>query len=155
MALEYLMSYGWAVLVVIVLGIVLYNLGLFSPTQQTLVTGFAVLKPRAVAAYSMGPNLARLVVQLTNYGGKDILIGNTTVAVSGTTCQILLEKLVDSSRSIIATDYPFWISAGQETTAYYWTYGTNCGNQAGGLNYRVSFFGYGLFRQPGGRLRHD
>jgi uncharacterized integral membrane protein len=35
------MSYGWAILVVAILAIVLYNLGVFNTQQTSIVSGFA------------------------------------------------------------------------------------------------------------------
>ncbi|MEM3399386.1 MAG: hypothetical protein QXP42_00990 [Candidatus Micrarchaeia archaeon] len=44
-AFEYLMSYGWAILIVIVLGIVLWNLGVFNPNTTPEASGFTILRP--------------------------------------------------------------------------------------------------------------
>jgi hypothetical protein len=44
-AMEYLMSYGWAILVLVIMGAAFYALGLFNPTTFAgrTVTGFQVL----------------------------------------------------------------------------------------------------------------
>ena len=44
-ALEYMMTYGWAILVIVIVAAVLYSLGIFSPSSSlsTTVTGFANL----------------------------------------------------------------------------------------------------------------
>ena len=44
-ALEYMMTYGWAILVIVIVAAVLYSLGVFSPSSSlsTTVTGFANL----------------------------------------------------------------------------------------------------------------
>lgn len=43
-ALEYLLTYGWAILVVIIVGLVLWRSGVFG-TSSTGASGFDVLKP--------------------------------------------------------------------------------------------------------------
>jgi hypothetical protein len=48
--MEYLMTYGWAILVVMIVGIVMWQLGIFSMGSTTLTaTGFAKLKPQLAA----------------------------------------------------------------------------------------------------------
>ena len=44
-ALEYMMTYGWAILVIVIVAAVLYSLGIFSPSSSlsTTVTGFSNL----------------------------------------------------------------------------------------------------------------
>ena len=44
-ALEYLMTYGWAILVIVIVAAVLYSLGIFSPSSSlsTTITGFSNL----------------------------------------------------------------------------------------------------------------
>ena len=42
-ALEYMMTYGWAILVIVIVAAVLYSLGIFSPSSSlsTTITGFS------------------------------------------------------------------------------------------------------------------
>ena len=45
-AMEYLMTYGWAILVVMIVGVVLWQLGVFNVGQGNLVTtGFVKMQP--------------------------------------------------------------------------------------------------------------
>jgi len=45
-AMEYLMTYGWAILVVMIVGVVLWQLGVFNPgSGQATVVGFYKIKP--------------------------------------------------------------------------------------------------------------
>jgi hypothetical protein len=44
-AMEYLTTYGWAILVVLVVGMVLYQLGVFNQQGTVIITGFPQLKP--------------------------------------------------------------------------------------------------------------
>ena len=49
-AMEYLMTYGWAILVVMIVGIVMWQLGIFNMGGTTLTsTGFAKIKPQLAA----------------------------------------------------------------------------------------------------------
>ena len=45
-ALEYITTYGWAVLVVLILGIALWQLGIFQTSPATSFSGFGALKPQ-------------------------------------------------------------------------------------------------------------
>jgi hypothetical protein len=46
-AMEYLMTYGWAILVVMIVGIVMWQLGIFNMGGTTVTsTGFAKIKPQ-------------------------------------------------------------------------------------------------------------
>ncbi len=44
-ALEYLMTYGWAILIIVIVAGVLYSMGIFSPSSSlsTTITGFSSL----------------------------------------------------------------------------------------------------------------
>jgi hypothetical protein len=45
-AMEYLMTYGWAILVVMIVGVVLWQLGVFNPgSGQATTVGFYKIKP--------------------------------------------------------------------------------------------------------------
>ena len=49
-AMEYLMTYGWAILVVMIVGIVMWQLGIFNINQgSTTSTGFSKIKPQLAA----------------------------------------------------------------------------------------------------------
>jgi hypothetical protein len=84
-AFEYMMSYGWAVLVIVVLAVVLWNLGVFNPSQATQATGFSVIRPVAWnfegAGYGSGNTLYKTnaTVAFSNIAGVDL-----TLAVNGT-----------------------------------------------------------------------
>ena len=73
-AFEYLMSYGWAVLIVIVLGVVLWNLGVFNPSQGQQATGFSVLRPISWSFTNASQANSSFVITLTNIGGFDVLV---------------------------------------------------------------------------------
>ncbi|MFH1447961.1 MAG: hypothetical protein ABIG39_03800 [Candidatus Micrarchaeota archaeon] len=84
-AFEYMMSYGWAVLVIVVLAVVLWNLGVFNPSTATQASGFSVIRPVAWnfegAGYGSGNSLyaSNATVALSNIAGIDL-----TIALNGT-----------------------------------------------------------------------
>ncbi len=55
-ALEYMMTYGWAILVIVIVAAVLYSLGIFSPSSSigTGFTGFAPFTISSQACNSTG-----------------------------------------------------------------------------------------------------
>ena len=55
-ALEYMMTYGWAILIVVIVAVVLYSLGIFNPSSSitTTITGFAGLGSPTAICYSNG-----------------------------------------------------------------------------------------------------
>ena len=73
-AMEYLMTYGWAILIVIIVVAVLFSLGLFNPSTftQTTATGFSGFNaPTGGWQLTSG---GTLTVQLTNGVGSTINI---------------------------------------------------------------------------------
>jgi hypothetical protein len=77
-AMEYLMTYGWAILVVMVVGIVMWQLGIFNIGGTTVTsTGFAKLKPQLSATGSSAGGTFSAI--FTN--GAGTLIDMTTGAV--------------------------------------------------------------------------
>ncbi len=65
-ALEYMMTYGWAILVIVIVAAVLYSLGIFSPSSSlsTTVTGFS--------------NLGSVTAECFNGGGLVLSLGDST-----------------------------------------------------------------------------
>ena len=76
-AMEYLMTYGWAILVVMVVGIAMWQLGLFKPNSAMTATGFSKIKPQL----SMSGLAADGVIQtvFTNGVGSKLTIDPTAV----------------------------------------------------------------------------
>ena len=109
-ALEYLMTYGWAILVIVIVAAVLYSLGIFSPSSSlsTTVTGFANT-PVSSAAFTNNGGLAFSVGDLVGYpieitnvteitasGSKITILPNITVSPSQTKV-IIIPKAFSSS----------------------------------------------------------
>ncbi|MCL5017640.1 MAG: DUF2341 domain-containing protein [Candidatus Parvarchaeota archaeon] len=91
-ALEYMMTYGWAILVIVIVAAVLYSLGIFSPSSSlsTTITGFANLGTvNAVClggtsfTISMGDSTGYPInvteINLTSSSGKTIYSPNILV----------------------------------------------------------------------------
>ena len=82
-ALEYMMTYGWAILIIVIVAAVLYSLGIFSPSSSagTTVTGFSGLgSPTALCMANGG-----LRLQLGDNLGTTINITGINVTVNGAT----------------------------------------------------------------------
>ena len=83
--MEYLMTYGWAILIVIIVGAALYALGIFNPATytQSTATGFQGFQvPTGGWQFNTS---GYLTVQLKNLAGANINITNVTAVYSGDT----------------------------------------------------------------------
>jgi hypothetical protein len=84
-AFEYMMSYGWAVLVIVVLAVVLWNLGVFNPSSASTATGFSAIRPVAWSFQGSGLGGANTVyatqakLAFANIAGIDL-----NIAINGT-----------------------------------------------------------------------
>jgi hypothetical protein len=83
-AMEYLMTYGWAILIVIIVAAALYALGIFNPatyTQSTAV-GFQGFQ---VPTGGWQVNDTTVTIVLKNMAGANINITNIEATYAGTT----------------------------------------------------------------------
>ena len=78
-ALEYMMTYGWAILIIVIVAAVLYSLGIFSPSSSagTTSSGFA---PFVVLGQECNAN--GLYIELGNNAGNTVTFYNVTVTTS-------------------------------------------------------------------------
>lgn len=78
-ALEYLMTYGWALLIIVVVGAALFALGVFSPQTRSTCTGFQyfVFKDHARAATTYS-----IIVINSN---QDVEVTDLDIGTAGTT----------------------------------------------------------------------
>ncbi len=81
-ALEYMMTYGWAILVIVIVAAVLYSLGIFSPSSSigTGSTGFAPFTATASSCSGSGFKIAFTVGGTP--GGASVTITSVTVTSS-------------------------------------------------------------------------
>ena len=78
-ALEYMMTYGWAILAIVIIIIIFYSLGIFSPTNNLSysVTGFS---PFTILSQECGNGA--LVLEVGNSAGSPVEILNASVISS-------------------------------------------------------------------------
>ena len=105
-AMEYLMSYGWAILIILVVGVVLWQLNVFNLGGSTLSTsGFATLRPQLAACGLSADGTFNCI--LTNTLGVKISNITGTIHVIGRgTCNVTSEnEVVSSGSNFIVTEY--------------------------------------------------
>jgi len=89
-AMEYLMTYGWAILIVIIVAAALYALGIFNPAmyQGSRVTGFANIGQPSVGSWKLSSAAAedQFVLKLKNNLGSRLNFTAATVTVGTTSC---------------------------------------------------------------------
>jgi len=84
-AIEYLMTYGWAVLIMAVVVVVLYTMGIFKPFPTPPgCTGFSQVTPIDVKAIKAEEKISFI---LSNDAGVKIRLDKVTALTYGTTCQ--------------------------------------------------------------------
>ena len=98
-ALEYMMTYGWAILIIVIVAAVLYSLGIFSPSSSigTTVTGFSGLgSPTALCMPNGG-----LRLRLGDNIGTTINITSINVTVNGATSTIRPNRTIPAQGTYI------------------------------------------------------
>jgi hypothetical protein len=128
-AMEYLMTYGWAILIVIIVAAALYSLGIFNPSTWTgsRATGFTNIGAPAAGAWKLGATGAADQFQLVLKNNLPSRVNVTVVAVKiGTTdCTAEAVNTVAIGAGIGAVE---GIGTGFTVTA-------NCGTQTTGSSY--------------------
>ena len=78
-ALDYLMSWGWVLIIIVLAIFVMYSLGIFHiPSAPTVISGFQGITMQAAQA-----NSTMMVVKLTNNYHQVVNITGVTVSISG------------------------------------------------------------------------
>jgi len=90
-ALEYLMTYGWAILIIIIVGGVLYYYGVFSPSKLVGESkiGFSKVQVDTWAVDGANDNVSFI---FENRAGKEITITNVTVDTTTTDTAITMPE---------------------------------------------------------------
>ncbi len=85
-AMEYLMTYGWAILVVLIVGVILWQLGIFNglASVANTSTGFFPGKIGIIDAATQCTENGGLSATFTNQAGNDLTITNLTATGSCT-----------------------------------------------------------------------
>jgi hypothetical protein len=84
-AMEYLMTYGWAIIIVIIVAAALYAMGLFSPGAQSTATGFQTIGPPAIGAWELLPTTGAFTVKMANNAPFAINVTSLSVMTGGGT----------------------------------------------------------------------
>ena len=81
-ALEYMMTYGWAILIIVIVAVILYSMGIFSPSSSltTTITGFSGLGVTQAACINTVNNQI-LAIYVSNTVGYPVNV--TDINVSG------------------------------------------------------------------------
>ncbi|MFZ2455633.1 MAG: hypothetical protein WAX07_04070 [Candidatus Altiarchaeia archaeon] len=101
-ALEYLTTYGWAILVVVIVGLVLYQAGVFNTQTNTTFSDWKQLQPLAPTVSYYGSS-GQFEAGYTNTAGVDILLGEITVIESITgppSCGQIQTTIADSTGNV-------------------------------------------------------
>ncbi len=78
-AMEYLMTYGWAILVVMIVGIVMWQLGIFSMGTTTVTaTGFSKIKPQ-LAGTGVSGSTGKFTGVFMNGAGSAVSVKSVTL----------------------------------------------------------------------------
>ena len=79
-ALEYLMTYGWAILIIVIVAVILYSMGIFNPSSSisTTITGFSST-PVSSAIFTDNGGLS---LSVQNSVGYPIEITNITATTT-------------------------------------------------------------------------
>ena len=95
-ALEYLMTYGWAILIIIIVGGVLYYYGVFSPSKLVgeSKVGFGKVQ---VDTWAVDEGADQINFIFENRAGKQINITNVDVGGTATDTAIVLNEGSKSS----------------------------------------------------------
>ncbi len=115
-ALEYMMTYGWAILIIVIVALILYTMGIFSPSSSS--QPFTYLGSTEVPITNVAANSTFMQVTLSNQYGFTIHLVNVTISVDGSTYTAVCTKAdivpVESVKcNISSSGIPFQNSNGQ------------------------------------------
>ena len=86
-ALEYLMTYGWAILIIVIVGAALFALGVFNPSSSSTMSMTEITTFQLVdAQISTDGNLTLILGQKA---GKTVTVTSIDFTVEGTTCSMI------------------------------------------------------------------
>jgi hypothetical protein len=100
-ALEYLMTYGWAILIIIIVGAALYALGVFSPGTFTgkRSTGFSGFQ---INDFKLAQN-GNLTVSYGNRLGKTVLLNSINATYKSASCSATLNSNIGPNAQYVTT----------------------------------------------------
>ncbi|MEM3609700.1 MAG: hypothetical protein QW076_02210 [Candidatus Anstonellales archaeon] len=80
-AFEYMVSYGWAILIVIVLGILLFSLGVFNPSQTPTASGFVYIRPISWSFTGGEAHASNVTIAFENVAGQNLVMWVNDTAI--------------------------------------------------------------------------
>ncbi len=98
-ALDYLMSWGWVLIIIVLALVILYSLGVFHiPAAPTIISGFKGITMQAAEA-----NSTMMVVKITNNYNQFINITGVTVNIGGNsyTSYSCLDTIISTGQSTL------------------------------------------------------
>ncbi len=104
-ALEYMMTYGWAILIIVIVAVILYSMGIFNPSSSvtSTVTGFSnFVVPTAICSPT-----GYLLITLGNAVGHYVEITNLTAIPSSAPSQTIEPNITLSPNSQYTFAVPF------------------------------------------------
>lgn len=121
--MEYLMTYGWAILIVIIVAAALFALGVFNPGTFTssTATGFNEFQVETGGWQLNTSSNDAFLIQLKNAAGSQVTITNITVTIGATTLSnttdIGDEVLAANEEGTYAVSFANSFSSGSSYTA--------------------------------------
>lgn len=97
--MEYLTTYGWAILVVVIVGLVLYQAGVFNTQTTATFSDWKQLQPLAPTVNYFGQT-GQFESGYMNTAGVDILIHDNVLVVesiAGPSCGLVVTTISDST----------------------------------------------------------
>ena len=104
-ALEYMMTYGWAILIIVIVAVILYSMGIFNPSSSvtSTITGFSnFVVPTAICSPT-----GYLLITLGNAVGHYVEITNLTAISSSVPSQTIEPNITLSPNSQYTFAVPF------------------------------------------------
>ena len=164
-ALEYMMTYGWAILIIVIVAVILYSMGIFNPSSSITTTsvGFSPFVVSSAVCNSGGlsfsintgalPNLATSVtlnkVYITSSSGTNSLNNqvyplNPIILISGKSTVLRLPTICSSGSKFSLSskiEYSYSTAAGNVVTN---ATGTISGTASSNVNEIADFSGGGV-----------
>ena len=107
-ALEYMMTYGWAILIIVIVAAVLYSMGIFNPSSSVTTTssGFSPFSPAAAVCNTSGIWIQFSTGGLPNSASSANLNWLSITATTGinASSNISLTQTVSSSSTFTVKD---------------------------------------------------
>ncbi|MGC8533027.1 MAG: hypothetical protein ACP5MV_00110 [Candidatus Parvarchaeum sp.] len=115
-ALEYMMTYGWAILIIVIVAVILYSMGIFNPRASVTASssGFSPFAASAAVCGSSNLTVAFTTGGLPNGATSAKLTGMTLSSFSGFTADSNTSS-TDFSSSTVTSGSSFTVTFSKDT----------------------------------------